>query len=434
MNSWGSLLDMHLRRLRKIAPVFVLFLLGLGMLLGLTPRAGAQVVFFAGTGHYYEAVNQAGLTWTQARDAAVTHTYLGRNGHLVTITSPQEQAFVIGQFPVAVSSNYWLGAYQDLNAPDYSEPAGGWRWVTGETWDYTSWVPGEPNNGLAGEDFAEFWTNGNWNDYGGTHGGGYIVEYDIPLPTFDVNGDGYADIVYQNTVTNQLAFWYMKGTNYLGGAVAAAIPTAGYKLQGTGDFNGDGKPDLVFQNTTTRQIVFWFMNGATLIGGTAMAQVPAAGYQLVAVGDFNVDGSPDLVFQNTSTRQIAIWYMSRTNLLGFESTRAVPGADYKVVGAADFNGDGQPDLVFQNSSSRAIVFWYMNGGQYQSGIFASVLPLQNFKVVGINDYNNDGQSDILFQNSATGQIAVWLMNGSTLGGGGAVSAVPIGSYLAAGPH
>jgi hypothetical protein len=64
-----------------------------------------------------------------------------------------------------------MGAYQDRTAPDYSEPSGGCRWVTGEPWGYTDWFPGEPNNDSNvhdnGEDAGEFDTylGNRWNDY-----------------------------------------------------------------------------------------------------------------------------------------------------------------------------------------------------------------------------------------------------------------------------
>lgn len=54
----------------------------------------------------------------------------------------------------------------------YSEPAGGWKWISGKTTTgYTNWAGGEPNNSGAGEDWAQIScsapTDGSfWNDYG----------------------------------------------------------------------------------------------------------------------------------------------------------------------------------------------------------------------------------------------------------------------------
>jgi hypothetical protein len=45
-------------------------------------------------------------------------------------------------------------------------------------------------------------------------------------------------------------------------------------LVGTGDFNGDGKADLLFQNTSTGTPVVWTMNGTTV---TAQNTLPNPG-------------------------------------------------------------------------------------------------------------------------------------------------------------
>src|SRR5947199_8078810 len=85
-----------------------------------------------------------------------------------------------------------MGPYQDKTAPDYSEPGGGWRWVTGEPWGgYTHWYPRQPDNDgnvhdPDGENVLEFDAKlGNlWNDFP-VHLliGGYIVEYEPPFFT-----------------------------------------------------------------------------------------------------------------------------------------------------------------------------------------------------------------------------------------------------------
>ena len=112
-------------------------------------------------------------------------SYEGYSGHLVSITSAEENQFVFENLPSAIQGNYWIGGLQNAAAPDYSEPAGGWRWVTGENFNYLNWQDGEPNDGQGFppvEDKLQILSNGKWNDSPGTAPlGGYVVEYDVPL-------------------------------------------------------------------------------------------------------------------------------------------------------------------------------------------------------------------------------------------------------------
>ncbi len=94
-----------------------------------------------GNGNWYELVESSSIHWNTAKTSAE-----GLGGYLATITSQAENDFIADLLPDALGNNYWLGGYQDTLAPDYSEPAGGWRWITGEIWDYTNWNGGEPNN------------------------------------------------------------------------------------------------------------------------------------------------------------------------------------------------------------------------------------------------------------------------------------------------
>ncbi len=144
-------------------------------------------------GHYYERVDitgypSAGITWTEAAIAAESREFLGVQGHLATITSALENnhclATVLASAPYCDA--YWIGGFQDTNAPDYSEPSGGWRWTTGEAWDYTNWAPGEPNNTSPGtEEYLCMYPgchpdSGSWNDEYDLSLPGYVVEYDTP--------------------------------------------------------------------------------------------------------------------------------------------------------------------------------------------------------------------------------------------------------------
>ncbi len=156
-----------------------------------------------GNGHWYEIIRDTSspyMTWTEAKNAAESASYLGMQGHLATLTSQNENDFVgnttfLGaSYHALYGDNVWIGGFQYDKA---DEPDGHWSWVTGETWSWTNWEPGTPNNGGPHnvEDYlklgANQWNIGMWNDNnlqpgtGGGYGAAYIIEYEpsaVPIP------------------------------------------------------------------------------------------------------------------------------------------------------------------------------------------------------------------------------------------------------------
>ncbi len=151
----------------------------LGLLL--SRPASAQVLDQA-NGHYYDIIDQA-FHWDDAINAAAAHTYNGMQGYLVTITSQQENDFLTNTFGDRAREK-WAGAFR---TGDGSDPNAGWHWLTGETWDYTNWAPGEPNNAGGVENRMSLKGGGNplgtWNDTSFDSFSGYIIEYSpTPVP------------------------------------------------------------------------------------------------------------------------------------------------------------------------------------------------------------------------------------------------------------
>jgi hypothetical protein len=140
-----------------------------------------------GNGHWYKAVpGFPGITWTLANELA--HA---QGGYLATLTSAEEDAFVfslVANDPqyFRLDTNYSgpaLGGLQQEGAP---EPAGGWYWVTGESWTYSNWYPGQPNNqpwATPEERLHFFGPDGQWNDLGklDSNLGGYVIERNTKL-------------------------------------------------------------------------------------------------------------------------------------------------------------------------------------------------------------------------------------------------------------
>ena len=151
----------------------------------------AEPVYFAGTGHYYEIVEpphpeshpySGGLPWEDCRDDAASRVYAGCQGHLATITSQDENDFIVQSFfDSSTTRCYWLGA----------SPG---NWITGETWSYENWntLENEPRDWHSSDARVRMYGYtgdnqelGSWQTAMGTwlehyEQSGYIVEYDNP--------------------------------------------------------------------------------------------------------------------------------------------------------------------------------------------------------------------------------------------------------------
>ena len=119
----------------------------------------------------------AEYNWYEAKDYAESLTYEGFSGHLATITSKEEAEIV---FSLLDGQYYWLGGFHNMDSPDYSEPSGGWEWVTGENFSDEFWAEDEPNEAGA-EDCLEVWGFDKvLNDNRCYRGwSGLVVEYDM---------------------------------------------------------------------------------------------------------------------------------------------------------------------------------------------------------------------------------------------------------------
>jgi hypothetical protein len=174
---------------RALRPLFLILLL---MDLARPGAAQSSPVFDPANGHWYQAVlAPGGIAWGDALKAAQALSYAGYPGHLVTISSREENEFILDNLPLPRANQWWIGAYQDRSAPDYREPGGGWRWVTGEPWSYTFWIYNQPDNYNGAEDYvaidthySDQWDDRNRND----PLGGYIVEFEPPISPDSVGG------------------------------------------------------------------------------------------------------------------------------------------------------------------------------------------------------------------------------------------------------
>jgi len=151
--------------------------------------------YLPATGHYYLYVQDVGITWHEALEAAEAQEFFGLQGYLATITTPEEVQ-ITGEQALGTG---WIGGSDQA-------VEGVWRWKSGPEngqifWNgsvsgsapdgmFAFWNTGEPNN-LFEEHYAHITDPsigilGSWNDLANTgstdpespyHPQGYIVEF-----------------------------------------------------------------------------------------------------------------------------------------------------------------------------------------------------------------------------------------------------------------
>ena len=97
---------------------------------------------------------------------------------MATLTSADENTWVLQNLPLSEPKGYWIGGFQDAAA---QEPNQGWQWITGEAWTYTNWTAGEPNDD-GDQDHLQFYpSSGTWDDYWGVNRLRYIIEFEMQV-------------------------------------------------------------------------------------------------------------------------------------------------------------------------------------------------------------------------------------------------------------
>ena len=110
-------------------------------------------------GHYYKVYDES-MTWGEAKVYCENF-----GGHLVTITTQEEQSFITSIINVSTKFYLWIGAYKSNNNQ--------YVWITGEELVYSNWAKGEPNNSDRVEDSLMIYADdsvvdaGLWNDASG---------------------------------------------------------------------------------------------------------------------------------------------------------------------------------------------------------------------------------------------------------------------------
>ncbi|ASV31827.1 C-type lectin domain-containing protein [Maribacter cobaltidurans] len=273
--------------------------------------------FLPATGHYYEYVADAGITWTDAEVAASNRTYFGLQGYLATLTN-QEEADFSGSQAQGVG---WIGASDAASE-------GQWLWVTGPEagtpfWsgtaggttlpptNFANWNGGEPNQS-GNEDYAHITDPsvvrggaplGSWNDLPNAGGSGayspqgYVVEYGGMPGDPVLNISATTTLTMDNTAPTWLTATGALDENYQCAADVPSLAACG-ALNVTFFNEAQYSWGFGLQNNTGSQIDAWevrITNADYQLNASQLSNQSAFVYTEVD----NNDGTYDLILSGT---------------------------------------------------------------------------------------------------------------------------------------
>ncbi len=257
--------------------------------------------------------------------------------------------------------------------------------------------------------------------------GRHLVESTC-VPFFDVNGDGYADLVVGAPTENSLqgqAFLYLGGPAGLSEAGrfdnGLAGERVGAAVAAVGDTNGDGRDDfLISGHGAGPGHAYAFLGRSAYPGGplaydtVLTADTAEFSLYMTAVGDMNGDRRGDAVLGRDSMPAAYLFAGRPGTGLPAAHDAMIRPANLTELFGGDLDGDGAGDFMAMGpltTNERLLVF-LARAGAYPMGTPDAILtcpdgPGSNFGPSAILDVTGDGVPDVVVGASAASAVYVF---------------------------
>ena len=238
---------------------------------------------------------------------------------------------------------------------------------------------------------------------------GYVTTsgWDIPA-IFDFDGDGKADILWRDPSNDKFFMSFMDG---LSKTSEGFVTISTWDVLGVADFDGDGKGDILWRDASD-YIFMSLMDGRTK---TDEGFITISTWDVLGLADFDGDGKADLLRRDPSTNSLYIRFMDgkATTGEGYVTTSA-----WDVLATADFDGDGKADILWRDPSTTKIYMSFMDGTTKSS---EGYVTMSSWDVLSVSDFNGDGKADILWRAATTNNVYMSLMDGLSKTGEGYIT-------------
>jgi hypothetical protein len=189
-----------------------------------------------------------------------------------------------------------------------------------------------------------------WIVRGGQVAGGKGLQLSSTLTRFgsvaargDFDGDGSDDILLARSRRGAVDIVYLEGSEAVGRESRNA-PGTRWQVIATPDADGDGVAEIVWENVDTHALSIESMAAP---GRFTPLSTQPGDWRVLGSDDVDGDGRDDLLMRQRRTRRVAAW------LLGGGSPKpsswsATPDRYREYRGLGDFDGDGRADAFWHH--------------------------------------------------------------------------------------
>jgi len=224
----------------------------------------------------------------------------------------------------------------------------------------------------------------------------------------DINGDGFDDIIVQNTSNGRVNAWLGSASGTVTNQYLKTLSSDIAMLK-IADINGDGFDDIIVQNMSNGRVNAWLGSASGTVTNQYLKTL-SSDVAIVVTADINGDGFDDIIVQNTSNGRVNAWLGSASGTVTNQYLKTL-SSDVVIIDTADINGDGFDDIIVQNMSNGRVNAWLSNASGTVTNKYLKTLS-SDVVIIKIADINGDEFDDIIVRNTSNGRVNAWLSNSS----------------------